>query len=220
MRYPHSVNEKEEYIDFLRGLFKGTEPTKFLHLVFLTGILPIKKVKTQSALNNFEEFTMLEPDMLSSYIGFTEEEVKELCVRYHRNFDDVKRWYDGYELGVYHVYNPNAVVSVMERGAYRSYWSKTGTYESILPLINMDFDGLQTAIIQMLSGALVEVNINTFQNDMVSFKNKDDVITLLIHLGYLAYNWKKKAAYIPNEEIRQEFRLATQEKKWHELLEF
>ena len=215
-----NVRVQEEYIDFLRGLFKGTEPTKFLHLAFLTGILPIKKVRTQSALNNFEEFTMLEPDMLSAYIGFTEEEVQDLCKEYQKDFNEVKRWYDGYLLGDCHVYNPKAVVSIMTRGVFRSYWSQTGTYESILPLISMDFDGLRTAIIQMLSGTSVEVNVNTFQNDMVSFKNKDDVITLLIHLGYLAYDWKKKAAYIPNEEIRQEFLAATQEQKWNEFIRF
>ena len=215
-----NIQVQEEYIDFLRTLFKGTEPTRFLKLAYLTGILPVKKVKTQSALNNFEEFTMLAPDMLSPYIGFTENEVKGLCVRYHRNFEDVRHWYDGYVLGEYHVYNPKAVVSIRIRGIFRSYWSNTGTYESILPLLNMNFDGLRTAIIQMLLGAEVEVNVNTFQNDMISFRNKDDVITLLIHLGYLAYDWKKKTAYIPNEEIRQEFLLATQERKWDELIEF
>ena len=113
------------------------------------------------------------------------------------------------------MYNPKAVVSVMLRGEYQSYWSQTGTYESILPLINMDFDGLKTAIIEMLSGASVEVDVNTFQNDMVSFGNKDDVLTLLIHLGYLAYNQKKGIAFIPNEEIRQEFLTATKKKKWN-----
>lgn len=82
----------------------------------------------------------------------------------------------------------------MTRGIFRSYWFQTGTYESILPLINMDFDDLWTAIIQMLSGTAVEVNVNTFQNDMVSFKNKDHIITLSIHLGYLVYNWKKRTA--------------------------
>lgn len=210
---------QEEYNDFLRTLFKGSHPTEFLHLAFLTGILPIKKVKTQSALNNFEEFTMLEPDMLSAYIGFTEEEVKELCVRYNRNFEEVKRWYDGYLLGEYQVYNPKAVVSVMERGAFRSYWSKTGTYESILPFIDMDFDGLRTAIIQMISGASVEVDVSSFQNDMVSFECKDDVLTLLIHLGYLAYK-EGRGTFIPNEEIRQEFLVATRKKKWSELHEF
>ena len=158
---------QKEYINFLRGLFKGTEPTHFLHLAYLTGILPIKKVKTQSALNNFEEYTMLTPANFASYIGFTEDEVIALCEQY-----------------------------------------------------TMDFDGLRTAIIQMLSGAAVEVDINTFQNDMISFQNKDDVITLLIHLGYLAYDQKYRKAFIPNEEIRQEFVLATKSKKWNELLDF
>ncbi len=211
---------QDKYIDFLRGLFKGTEPTKFLHLVFLTGILPIKKVKTQSALNNFDEFTMLEPDMFAPYIGFTEDEVKELCVRYNQSFEDVKCWYDGYVLGNYQVYNPKAVVSVMLRGAFRSYWSKTGTYESILPLINMDFDGLKTAIITMLSGNSVKVKTISFQNDMVNFKNKNDVLTALIHLGYLAYDQDKKVAFIPNEEIRIEFEEALEETKWNELISF
>ena len=206
---------QEEYINFLRGLFKGTEPTRFLHLAFLTGILPIKKVRTQSALNNFDEFTMLNPSVFAPYIGFTEEEVKELCDKYHRDYDEVKHWYDGYLFANCHVYNPKAVVSVMMRGDFKSYWSKTGTYESILPLINMDFDGLKTAIIQMISGASVEVDVENFQNDMVSFADKDDVLTLLIHLGYLAYDSVKKAAFIPNEEIRQEFMAAVRKKKWN-----
>ena len=215
-----NISVQEEYIDFLHGLFKGTEPTKFLQLAFLTGILPIKKLKTQSALNNFDEFTMLEPDMLSSYFGFTEDEVKELCITYNRDYEAVKRWYDGYVLGEYQIYNPKAVVSVMLRGAFRSYWSKTGTYESILSLISMDFDGLRTAIIEMLSGASIEVDVNTFQNDMISFQNKDDVLTLLIHLGYLAYNQDKRMAFIPNEEIRQEFLKAIRNRKWNELISF
>ena len=211
---------QEEYINFLRGLFKGTEPTKYICLAYLTGILPIKKIKTQSALNNFVQSTMLSPGALASYIGFTEEEVAGLCEKYNKNFDEVKRWYDGYQLSSYHVYNPNAVVCLMMEGDFQSYWSQTGTYESIVPLINMDFDGLKTAIIEMLSGASVEVNVNSFQNDMVSFADKDDVLTLLIHLGYLAYNQKKQTAFIPNEEIRQEFVSATRRTKWNSLLQF
>lgn len=89
-----------------------------------------------------------------------------------------------------HVYNPKAVVSVMMRGSFQSYWSQTGTYESLIPLIDMDFDGLRAAIISMISGNEIKVRTTTFQNDMVSFKNKDDVLTLLIHLGYLAFNQK------------------------------
>lgn len=211
---------QKEYIDFLRTLFKGSHPTEFLHLAYLTGILPIKRVKTQSALNNFYEFSMLSAKTMAQYIGFTEEEVRALCQRYHQDFERVKCWYDGYRLGKFHVYNPNAVINLMLWGEFQSYWSQTGTYESIIPFINMDFDGLKTAIIQMLSGGTVEVDVNTFRNDMVSFQNKDDVLTLLIHLGYLAYDQVKGIAFIPNEEIRQEFQAAVKKKKWDEFLQF
>ena len=211
---------QEEYINFLRGLFKGAEPEKYLALAYLTGILPIKKIKTQSALNNFEEFTMLAPGGLASYFGFTEAEVQGLCAKYNVDFTEVKRWYDGYFLGNEHIYNPKTVVSVMLRKEFQSYWSQTGTYAMIVPLINMDFDGLKAAIIEMLSGDIVSVNAQTFQNDMVNFTDRDDVLTVLIHLGYLAYNQKLKVAFIPNEEIREEFLAAVKRKKWNELVDF
>ena len=202
---------QEEYINFLRGMFKGSEPTKYIQLAYLTGILPIKKIKTQSALNNFAEFTMTDARIFSRYIGFTEEEVRMLCEKYHRDFSKTKHWYDGYLLEQYQVYNPKAVVELMIWNKFQSYWSDTGTYEAIVPLINMDFDGLKTAILEMLSGAAVPVLVTSFKNDMVSFVNKDDVLTLLIHLGYLAYNQQTQMAYIPNEEIRSEFTDAVKE---------
>ena len=137
-----SANKKvqDEYIRFLRSMFKGTEPTKYIQLAYLTGILPIKKERTQSALNNFREYSMLNAGPLASYVGFTEEEVKELCEEYKKDFLEVKRWDDGYQLGKYHVYNPNAVVNLMTDGNFQSYWSGTASYDSIVPLINMDFD--------------------------------------------------------------------------------
>jgi hypothetical protein len=211
---------QEEYINFLRGLFKGTEPTKYIHLAYLTGILPMKKQKTQSALNNFSQFTMVRPGVFAPYIGFTEEEVRGLCMKYGRDFEKVKRWYDGYQLGETHAYNPNAVVCLMMEGGFQSYWSDTGTYESIRPLINMDFDGLKTSILIMLAGERVRVRTTSFQNDMVNFRNKDDVITLLIHLGYLSYDQANETAYIPNEEIRREFADAVEENKWNEFFDF
>lgn len=211
---------QEEYIAFLRGLFKGTEPTKYLQLVYLTGILPIKKERTQSALNNFQEYSMLSAGPLASYVGFTEEEVKNLCVQYGRSFESVRNWYDGYQLGDKHVYNPNAVVNLMLKGSFQSYWSGTASYEAIVPLINMDFDGLKEAIIEMLSGDHVPVDVASFQNDTTSFVNKDDVLTYLIHLGYLAYDQTFGMAFVPNEEIRQELIRATRRKKWNELAKF
>lgn len=217
-----SANKKvqDEYIRFLRGMFKGTEPTKYIQLAYLTGILPIKKEKTQSALNNFREYSMLNAGCLASYIGFTEDEVKALCETYKKDFIEVKRWYDGYQLGKYHVYNPNAVVNLMADGNFQSYWSGTASYDSIVPLINMAFDGLKTAIIEMVSGASVEVDVGSFQNDVENIVNKDDVLTYLIHMGYLAYSSVNRMTFVPNEEIRQELIRATKRKEWNEMLKF
>ena len=217
-----AANKKvqEKYINFLRAMFKGTEPTKYIQLAYLTGILPIKKEKTQSALNNFDEFTMLGSGNMAPYIGFTEEEVKSLAGKYHQNYDKVKRWYDGYLLNNYQTYNPQAVVSVMLRGEFKSYWSETASYEAVVPLLNMDFDGLKSSIIEMLSGDSVEVDVTTFQNDMVSFSSRDDVLTYLIHLGYLAYDQNRRRAFVPNEEIRQELSKAVRRKHWNEMAAF
>lgn len=211
---------QEEYINFLRGMFKGSEPTKYIQLAYLTGILPIKKIKTQSALNNFAEFTMTDARIFSRYIGFTEEEVRMLCEKYHRDFSKTKHWYNGYLLEQYQVYNPKAVVELMIWNKFQSYWSDTGTYEAIVPLINMDFDGLKTAIIEMLSGNSVEIDPTTFQNDMVNFTCRDDILTCLIHLGYLGYDQDTHSAFVPNEEIRQELAKAVKRKKWNEFLTF
>ena len=211
---------QEDYINFLRGMFKGTEPTKYIQLAYLTGILPIKKLKTQSALNNFDEYTMLFSGVLAPYIGFTENEVIDLCQKYGREFEQVKRWYDGYILKDCHVYNPRAVVNFMLQGELKSYWSETGSYEVVVPLLNMDFDGLKSALIEMLAGAAVPVEVSTFQNDTTNFASKDDVLTYLIHLGYLAYDQIKKVAFVPNEEIRQELLKATKRKQWNEFLTF
>ena len=213
-------NIQDEYLNFLRGMFKGVEPTKYIQLAYLTGILPIKKERAQSAVNNLDEFTMLQADELAPYIGFTENEVKGLCEKYNRDFDKVKKWYDGYLLDGYQVYNPKAVVSVMTKGRFRSYWSETGSYEVVVPLICMNYDGLRNAIIEMLSGSEVKVDTATFKNDPAKIQNRDDVITYLIHLGYLGYNEDSESAFVPNEEIRQELITAVRSSNWDELIAF
>lgn len=211
---------QDEYLNFLRGMFKGVEPTKYIQLAYLTGILPIKKEKAQSAVNNLDEFTMLQADELAPYIGFTEDEVQALCEQYQRDFDKVKKWYDGYLLNGYQVYNPKAVVSVMTKGKFRSYWSETGSYEVVVPLICMNYDGLKNAIIEMLSGSAVNVNTATFKNDPARIQNRDDVLTYLIHLGYLGYDEENETAFVPNEEIRQELITAVRSSNWDELIAF
>lgn len=206
---------QQAYIRLLRGLFKGEQSKDFILLAYITGILPIKKYKSESALNNFREFTMVSPKQLSEYMGFTEQEVRELCLTHHMDFTETARWYDGYSFRrVKHVYNPNSVVNAMLDGEFDSYWSNTVSYESLREYISMNFDGLRDMVVQMLAGGRCIVDTKTFQNDMTSFKSRDDVLTMLIHLGYLAYDADSREAYVPNEEVRTAFARAVDDTDW------
>jgi hypothetical protein len=202
---------QKDYIQLLRSLFKGALTDKMLVGAYMTGILPIKKYGTQSALTDFKEYTMLEPKKLEKYVGFTEDEVKSLCDEYGMDFDDMKHWYDGYSFNnVKSVYSPNSVMEAVLNEEIGNYWTQTETYDSLQIYIDMNEDGLKEAIVQMLGGAHVVINTRTFKNDMTSIGRKDDVLTLLVHLGYLAYDKTTKSVYIPNEEVRQEFLCAVE----------
>ncbi len=210
------VDIQEEYVQLLRGLFKGGIATdKTIAAAYMTGILPIKKYGTESALTDFYEYTMAEPAKLADYVGFTEKEVKELCEEHHMDFESMQTWYDGYSFSsVRHVYNPNSVILAIHNGIYRSYWTASETYESLKKFIEMDFDGLRGAVVRMLCGEAVKVKISTFQNDMTSFNNKDDVLTLLIHLGYLTYDGITEKISIPNLEVAGAFGDAVRNTNW------
>lgn len=198
---------QKEYIRLLRGLFKSSLTDSMIEAAYMTGILPIKKYGTQSAMTDFREYTMLSPKRLAKYAGFTETEVRQLCEDYGMDYGEAKRWYDGYSFkNVPSVYNPNAIMRAMQNQEFGSYW--TETYEALKIYIDMDFDGLREAILSMLGGEKCPVNTGTFQNDLTSLRSRDDVMVLLIHLGYLAYDGEAEKVYIPNEEIRQEFFLA------------
>ena len=165
----------------------------------MTGILPIKKYGNQSAVSDFREYTMLTPKKLANYVGFTEEEVRRLCEQYEMDFEEMKRWYDGYSFSrLDSVYSPNSVMEAIKSEEFGSYWTRTETYEALKVYIDLDMDGLKEAIIQMLGGEKVRIMTGSFQNDMTNIKCKDDVLTLMVHLGYLAYDSKEKAVFITN----------------------
>lgn len=199
----------DEYVELLRRLFKGSKSEYVFSLVYITGILPIKRYNTQSALNNFEEYTMLSPAQLAPYFGFTETEVRVLCERNGMDVLEMKHWYDGYQLGnVKSIYNPYAVMRALKRKIFESYWVSTNTFDDLKRYITMNFDGLRDDIVMALNDVPVMVNSLKFSNDMHKVGSKDDVLTLLCHLGYLSYNRDSKTAVIPNYEVRQEFEMA------------
>ena len=210
---------QEEYITFLRSIFKGAAAEECIHLAYMTGILPIKKYGTESALNNFNEYTMINPKGLTDYVGFTETEVAELCHMYEMDFPEAKHWYDGYFFkGKIHIYNPRSIVQAMLNREYENYWTQTETYEGLKSYIDLNFDGLKDAIIYMIGGGQCQIDVGAFQNDMTSFQSKDDIFTLLVHLGYLAYDKYRREVYIPNEEIREEFIRAVKNSGWEKVV--
>ena len=207
---------QKEYLNFLRGLFKGQG---YVDLAYMTGILPIKKYGEHSALNVFDEFSMLDPAGLADFFGFTEKEVRDLCDQYRIDFLEMQKWYDGYVLNGLHIYNPKSVVDVVQRGGFKSYWTSTETYEALRVYIDLNFDGLKETIIKMLANVPCKINTRKFQNDMTTFKSRDDVLTLLVHLGYLAYDEMNDTVRIPNQEITQEFLNVVDEPGWDGLIQ-
>lgn len=184
--YKEDIKMQKQYLDFLRDLLKDKE---YIHLGYMTGILPIKMYGTHSALNMFDEFSMLDPGPLASCVGYTEREVEKLCVRYGMEMEEVKSWYDGYFFETEkHVYTSRSVVSCMRFGKIGNYWNRTETFEALQVYIDMNFDNLKDDILSMIAGEKIPVNTGSFANDMTTFRTEDDVLTLLIHLGYLAYD--------------------------------
>lgn len=205
------------YLDFLRDWLKDKS---YIALAYMTGILPIKKYGTHSALNMFTEFSMENPRELTEFVGFTAEEVKCLCSRYHMDYDECQSWYDGYSfLRQKGIYNPHSVVEAMTSGVYDTYWNKTETYEALQSYINMNFDGLRDNIIRLLAGSRVRISTGRFANDMTTFSGMDDVLTLLVHLGYLAYDFSTAEVFIPNQEIAIEYENAIDYDHWGQIVQ-
>lgn len=214
-------SEKQElihsYLQFLHSLFKSEESKSFLALAYITGILPIKKIKDESALNNFEEFTMVNSTPITEYFGFTEDEVRGLCEEYQMDYETCKAWYNGYHIDGLDMYNPNSVVMAINKHRFDSYWKNTSSFASINTFITMNYEGLKDDVMTMLSGGEVRVKTTNFKNDFSTIASKDDALTALVHLGYLGYNLEKKKAFIPNYEVATAFESAIETGEWKEI---
>lgn len=208
----------DSYLNWLRRMFKGSNTTDVFAGVYLTGILPIKKFKTESALNNFREYSMVQPRQMDKYFGFTKNEVKALCEKYDMDFSEMEKWYDGYQIGNEpSMFNPSSVMQAIDTKQCWSFWASTGSFDNVSHYISGNFFGLKDDFIKMLTGERCRVNTTKFQNDMSIVRSKDDVFTVLIHLGYLAYDPMKQRCYIPNKEVELEITNAIENTDWTEV---
>ncbi len=209
----------ENYLNWLRRMFKSADGLTVFAGVYMTGILPVKKFKTQSALNNFIEYSMVSPADMAGFFGFTKEEVRQLADKYGMSFDDLMKWYDGYQIGdELSMFNPNSVMLALKRGKCESYWARTGATDLVEDYIRYNYEGLRDDIIFMLSGGHCNVDPVGFQNDLSEVNSRDDVLTVLIHLGYLSYDSEEQKCYIPNLEVSKEMETAIKSNNWKEVI--
>ena len=213
--YAPGTEVMDRYVGWLRRMFKSMDGARVFAGVYMTGILPIKKYKTQSAMNNFTEYSMVEPRKMASYFGFTKDEVKALAEKHGMDFDELEKWYDGYQIGDdLSMFNPNSVMQAIDAGRCRSFWASTSSYDMVAHYIKMNYEGLKDDVVRMLAGERCAVDPTGFQNDMSVIQSKDDVLTVLIHLGYLSYDWKESECYIPNKEVGGEMVNAVKLNNW------
>ena len=231
--HKYDTKGQTKYLDFLRNWLKDKA---YIALAYMTGILPIKKYGKHSALNMFDEYSMMNPMQLAPYTGFLTSEVEELTIKYGRDLDRIKDWYDGYRVSdiippdpdheilretgkspegkKYDLYSPLSVVKSVTTGRISNYWNKTETYEALAEYIRKDYDGLKDSVAFLMDGGKLKIDTSTYQNDMTTFTCRDDVLSLLIHLGYLGFDDETSEVFIPNKEILDEFRTSTKSDEW------
>lgn len=220
----------DEYVMFLRRMFKSNDTAMAFAGVYMTGILPIKKYGTQSALNDFREYSMTSPGPMGGFLGFNDEDVKFLAEKYGMDFSELKRWYDGYEMDTFDwrvnipeikktaIYNPNSVMAAVREHHCDNYWAQSEAFESLRRYIDHDFNGVKDTLERLMTGEAVGVNVLSFGNDINNVADNEELFTLLIHLGYLCYDRNRRIAVLPNQEIREEFMEALRGSKSHKEL--
>ncbi|MGL4849476.1 MAG: AAA family ATPase [Clostridium sp.] len=203
---------QNDFLEFLRELLKD-QP--YVALCYMTGVLPIKKYSSGSALNMFDEFTMLSDLRYGEYFGFTEEEVKKLCENEKKiSFEEISDWYNGYinEEGE-RLYNPRSVVKALQNKKCKSYWTNTGAMDEVVNLIKYDTLEIRDDIIEMVAGDVIDITIDEeFRAGQGAPRNKEEIYSAMIVLGFLSYydGYLK----IPNKELMKEFEKALKDESF------
>ena len=203
---------QNDFLEFLRNLLKD-EP--YVALAYMTGVLPIKKYSSGSALNMFDEYTFLKDRIFGEYFGFTEEEVIRLCDRNgSMDFKELESWYNGYVTarGI-RVYNPRSVVKALQNNNCESYWTNTGAMDEVTEYLKYNTLDIRDDVIEMVSGEEIDIIIDEeFRAGQGVPRNKEELYSAMIVLGFLSYydGYLK----IPNKELMKEFEKALRNKSF------
>jgi hypothetical protein len=216
LREANKPKVREDYLDYLMTLFKDSP---YIKLAYLTGVLPVKKYNPITALNIFDEYSMVRLGRMAEYFGFTAEEVRAMCDYFKRDFDEMKSWYGGYftQKNV-NLFNPRSVIKSFVEEKLKGYCFSTYYLEALRTPINKDLRDLRKKLFKLISGAKVSAAVSDFQSDVDSIRYCDEILTLLVHMGYLAYDETTKELYIPNLEISEEFDKSIKLSDWKEMV--
>ena len=203
---------QNDFLEFLRNLLKD-EP--YVAMCYMTGVLPIKKYSSGSALNMFDEFTFLKDRKYGKYFGFTEDEIKSLCKKSgEMEFSELEKWYNGYYTakGI-KVYNPRSVVKALRNCHCESYWTNTGAMDEVAKYLKYNTLEIRDDVIKMVSGEEIDLIIDEeFRAGQREPKTKEEIYSAMIVLGFLSYH--DGYLKIPNKELMKEFEKALRDKSF------
>ena len=203
---------QNNFLEFLRALLKD-QP--YVALCYMTGVLPIKKYSSGSALNMFDEFTFLKDRKFGKYFGFTEEEVIDLCNKNNEiQFENLQTWYNGYLTAKgLKIYNPRSVVKALQNDFCESYWTNTGAMDEVAKYLKYNTLEIRDDVIEMISGGEIDLIIDEeFRAGQREPKTKEEIYSAMIVLGFLSYH--DGYLKIPNKELMKEFEKALRDKSF------
>ena len=203
---------QDDFLEFLTFLLKDKP---YVLLCYMTGVLPIKRYSSGSALNMFDEFTFLKDRRFGEFFGFTTDEVSTLCdENQYMDFEKLEVWYNGYTTanGV-KIYNPRSVVKALENNYCESYWTNTGAMDEVSQYLKYNILEIRDDVIRMVAGEEIDIIINEeFRAGQRTPKTKEEIYSAMIVLGFLSYN--DGYLKIPNKELMIEFEKALRDKSF------
>ena len=205
------------YLNFLLDIFKNPMIDKAIAFGYLTGILPFPESLDFSGVNNLCSSTVIDGYPFKDFIGFTEDEVKELCVKHNKEFllNDIKKWYDSNTVDNKKVYSPLSICRTLLNNKCGYYWSVQTSYKAIPRYIDINVKGIKESIEKLYTYQNVPIRVGIYNNRVDSFNNTNSILEYLIHAGYLTSfrNGHEYFCRIPNFEVRDEWSNAIEESK-------
>ncbi len=206
----------DSYMRFLSSLFKSGDVSRCIDLVYMTGIFPIERFALRCELNNFIDCSAARPSVTRESIGYTEEEVKDLCVKWDRDFSEIKCWFGSYLMDGVTIYNPISVNNAIEDRC-EGRWIFTASRDPLAQCMNFNNGELKGDFEALMDGGRLRVDVGSFWGGLDEIDDRDEALTTLIYLGYLGYDEKSKECFIPNKEIAKDVVRAARSLKWDEM---